>query len=450
MVAMARRRENICENRGVVARGKQQTKANISRPSPFITIFLLSIALPINFYIGPIRLSPYRLVIILLFLPGLIVLLSGKLGRVRATDKCMLLFAVWGAIALFATTPFDSAVQSAGIFIIESLGAYLLGRSLVRNEISFQALLRALFIMLLIMLPLALYETITDHSLVLDTIRPFFDVISKGNQEPRFGLYRAQVVFEHPILYGAFASSLLGLVYYAKIVHRKPVGGIGWSAVVSFASALSLSSGALAALSVQCVLIAWDRNTRSISYRWTILGALVLALYLIIDLLSNRTPFHVLVTYLTFSTGSSYNRILIWIYGTAEVWRHPLFGIGFADWVRPPWMGPSMDNFWLVIAVRYGLPAFVLLAAAFAFLFHDIGRIKYGSENLIKYRAGLFVSLGGLIIAGCTVDYWNAIYCWFLFLLGSGMWMLRGDSSDEGLHISASRNRPRAKDNGII
>jgi hypothetical protein len=356
----------------------------------------------------------------------------------------MILFAAWGAIALFITTPFDSAIQSAGIFIIESLGAYLIGRSLIRNEKSFQQLLRAIFVMLLVMLPLALYETVTDHAIVLDTIRPFFNVIPKGNQAPRFGLHRAQVVFEHPILYGAFASSLLGLLHYAKIVRAKPVGGIGWSAMVSFASALSLSSGALAALFVQYILIGWDKITNSIAYRWRILGAVFISIYLIIDLLSNRTPFHVIVTYLTFSTGSAYNRILIWNYGTAEVWRHPIFGIGFAEWEHPSWMSSSMDNFWLVIAVRYGLPAFILIAAAIVFLFRDIGRVRSTTENIIKYRSGLFVSLGGLIVAGCTVDYWNAIYCWFFFLIGSGMWMLHEDLVNEigSIPIGRGRHKP--------
>jgi hypothetical protein len=233
-------------------------------------------------------------------------------------------------------------------------------------------------------------------------------------------------------------------MYYAKIVRSKPVGGIGWLVAASFASVLSLSSGALAALFVQYVLIGWDKITKTIAYRWRILSALIVSVYLLIDLLSNRTPFHVIVTYLTFSTGSSYNRILIWNYGTAEVWRHPFFGIGFADWEHPSWMSSSMDNFWLVIAVRYGLPAFILLAAAFIFLFRDVGRIKYTNNNIIKYRSGIFTSLAGLIIAGCTVDYWNAIYCWFLFLLGSGVWMLRDDFDDEMRRTSASQDKHKA------
>jgi hypothetical protein len=68
----------------------------------------------------------------------------------------------------------------------------------------------------------------------------------------------------------------------------------------------------------------------------------------VVDLLSNRTPFHVFVTYLTFSVETGYARIMIWNWGIAEVMRHPVFGIGLAEWERPLWKSGSMDNFWLV------------------------------------------------------------------------------------------------------
>ena len=31
----------------------------------------------------------------------------------------------------------------------------------------------------------------------------------------------------------------------------------------------------------------------------------------------------------------------------------------------------------------------------------------------------------GLILAGTTVHYWNATFCLFMFLLGSGAWLNR-------------------------
>ena len=115
---------------------------------------------------------------------------------------------------------------------------------------------------------------------------------------------------------------------------------------------------------MQTGLIGWEVLTRGIRARWRLLSLGCVLAYFSIDLLSNRTPFHVIVTYLTFNVQTGYNRILIWQYGSAEVLRHPIFGIGLGDWERPAWMSSSMDNFWLVIAVRYGLPAFILICRA--------------------------------------------------------------------------------------
>ena len=74
-----------------------------------------------------------------------------------------------------------------------------------------------------------------------------------------------------------------------------------------------------------------------------------------------------LITYLTFNSGTAYWRLHIWNFGSAEVWRNPLFGIGLNDWARPSWMWTaSVDNFWLLTAMRYGIPAFLLLVAGIA------------------------------------------------------------------------------------
>ena len=145
---------------------------------------------------------------------------------------------------------------------------------------------------------------------------------------------------------------------------------------------------------------------------------------------SNRTPFHVFITYLTFNSESSYNRILIWDYGTAEVMRNPLFGIGYGEFDRPWWMHASVDNFWLLIAMRHGLPAFFLFVAAILLIMYKIGRQRIDDPEIAACRAGLLISLGGLIIAGTTVHFWTQLYTFFMFLVGSGVWML--DSKRSG------------------
>jgi len=116
--------------------------------------------------------------------------------------------------------------------------------------------------------------------------------------------------------------------------------------------------------------------------------------------------------------------LLIWQYGSASVAQHPWFGIGFGEWVRPHWMGSSVDNFWLLIAIRHGIPAAALIFLACVAV---IGRTAFTSrlpQDVQDYRTGYLISLIVFMLVGCTVHFWAAVFAWFLFLLGSGAWIL--------------------------
>ena len=69
-------------------------------PSLLIPLFILSLAVPFTFFIGPARLSPYRMVLIALFVPCLIAWLSGACGKIRMPDVLILLYCIWAAIAM--------------------------------------------------------------------------------------------------------------------------------------------------------------------------------------------------------------------------------------------------------------------------------------------------------------------------------------------------------------
>lgn len=166
------------------------------------------------------------------------------------------------------------------------------------------------------------------------------------------------------------------------------------------------------------------------------------AIYLWIDLMSNRSPFHVFVTYLTFSTQSAYNRINIWNYGTAEVARHPWFGIGLGDWIRAPWMSDSMDNFWLLIAVRYGLPSLGFLLALMLGMIWVIAQRKNLPQEWWNARHAWAFTLFGITVAAGTVHLWNALFVLFLFLIGSGMWLYDTDPEMENTPNKDKSNRP--------
>ena len=100
-----------------------------------------------------------------------------------------------------------------------------------------------------------------------------------------------------------------------------------------------------------------------------------------------------------------------------------VFGIGFGDWLRPTWMSDSMDNFWLLTAVRYGLPALLFLAAAIIVLALRQVRANANDAEVNRHRMAWLAITIGIAVSGITVHLWNAVFAYFFFLIGSGAWM---------------------------
>ena len=139
-------------------------------------------------------------------------------------------------------------------------------------------------------------------------------------------------------------------------------GNLTKIAGVVLATFMSASGGPYLVLMMQGFVASWERVLGKIQGRWDRTFSLFAAAYVAIDLFSTRTPFHVFVTYFTFSKQSAYNRILIFEYGTAE---GP--APDFRD--RAGGMGtPAVDvgqhgQLLAATAVRYGLPALLFLLA---------------------------------------------------------------------------------------
>jgi hypothetical protein len=239
------------------------------------------------------------------------------------------------------------------------------------------------------------------------------------------GFFRPQAVFEHPILWGVFCS--LGIANAFYIWRDKFAKSVLLSGFATGMTFTSLSSAPLLAATVQNGIIGWGWITRN---AWWVLIGLVALGYLVIDLISNRSPVQVLISYLTFNSGTAYWRLHIWTYGSAEVWRHPLFGIGLNDWARPSWMGTaSVDNFWLLTTMRYGLPTFLLLVAGIVANVVQIARQDL-SGRLADFRRGHVIALVSLAITLCTVHAWGATFAFVMFYLGTGSWIFTSATAE--------------------
>ncbi len=398
-------------------------------------LFLLSLVVPFGISIGPVLLSPHRLLILVLFVPFFFMLFfARRAGPVLLADWLIFGSALWVALALAMNHPVGRIIEPAGIHMIEFFGAYLIARVAIQSSEDFHQVVKVFFIIVMVLLPFAAIESLTHRPILLELLPGTY--VYPIDAGARLGMRRAQSLFAHPIIYGVFVSAGLGFFWYTL----KPRGlRFAAAPLVAMATIFSLSTGALISFIMQAAFISWDSIMKALKRRWTLFVILAILGYILIDLLSNRTPFHVLVTYATFSTGSAYNRILIWQYGTENVWANPIFGIGLNDWARPVWMVSSVDNYWLLIAMMYGLPAIVMLLLALVLILRKVALADLRSLDARQCRAAYLVVFGGLFIAGGTVHFWHAMMAFVMFIYGSGGWIAagRGRDDDDGEEAKA-------------
>lgn len=410
--------------------------------NPLNILLLLFLAPPdVTVHLGPLNFPIYRLYLVVM---APICTIKYMSIRKHPIDFFIFAYILWGVAALLYNHG-TSEWQYAGILIVETVTPFLLARLYLSSREQFEAFVKLYFLLVMLILPFALYEMLTGHHVLRDIGRAVMGYGPMKGRPARFGLERAYGPFEHPIHYGFFCSVALGLALAMKGSATAKLSR--WGAI-SLAVFCSMSSGPVLALMLQNILKAWDLGTKWMVARWRVLSAIFAALYVLIDLLSNRTPFHVLVSYGTFRLASAYNRIHIWNYGSASVAKYPVFGIGLNEWERAPWMSTSMDNFWLLTAVRYGLPAFIFLAAALAVQFYQLSQTSVTGQTA-EYRKGWCISLVAMIIAGCTVHFWTALYCFFFMMIGATVWILEVNeaSSDKATDTADEKNQksPRSR-----
>lgn len=434
----------------VAAEALQRSK--LPRP---VVIYLLTVTIPIGFNAGPLALTSLRLFLLVMVLPLLGRLLSGRYGKVLLTDILLLLHIIWATIALALNSP-NQVVQQIGSVGVEFIGGYLLGRAYIRTAEDIVALARWLVFLVLCTMPLALFEAKTGRPLLIELIRKLPGLTSVGivTIEGRMGLERVQAVFAHPIHYGLFCSVALSFAFVAL----RDLTSNGWrwlsSGLIALCGFLALSSGALLAIILQAALIAWSSIFARLRWRWWLLVSQFVLAYIIIDIFSNRTPLKVFMSYATFSAHNAYYRSIIFDWGMKNVWAHPIFGLGLNDWVRPAYMtSGTMDNFWLVMAVRYGIPGFLLLAAGYAWTIFLVMRRNFdGSLVLTRIRRAWVFTFLGLSFTLTTVHVWTNIYSFVFFMFGAGMWLIYteapGGGADTGPQPRTARAAPARPQRG--
>ena len=388
-------------------------------------IFLLGLVWPTAaaIHLGDLFLPVYRIILLALF-PVLLLAIARARVRLAAPDYLVVGFALaQGLIVIghhglfepievisYVSSQSATGIENAGSFFLETAIPYLTARLFIRDTNAVVATMRLQIVLVLAIAITTVVQALTGYSL-------FAGGYVGG--EIRMGLFRSNGPFPHPILWGLFAASSFTFAFLATATASEGWKRTAIAALIFIATVTSASSAPMLAVVVQLCLILWLTISKRLRHRWWYLTAAFVTAYIAIDILSNRTPVHVLFSYATLSPGTGYYRMLIWEYGWANVVNSPLFGIGLNDWTRPFWMNASVDAFWLVVMMRCGLLGFACLVAGLLAAFIQVARTTNTlSVSDRRIAAGWMITFSAYVLGGITVAFFYQSLAHFFFLAG--------------------------------
>lgn len=387
-----------------------------------IAVFMCSMLIPAEFKVGPIRLTPYT-ALLLAFIGPMLLLFARQVteGRNRLVLLDWLILA--HVLASAAAILYNNGLPRL-VFVVNNsvtlLGGYLIGRVLIRRAADYEHFFRWFYYGLLFWLPFALIEMLTRQMIITQILSHFADVLPRAGNSPRLGLNRVQAFMEHAITYGLLCSVGVANSYYIlrDAPALKRLGRTGFFAFMTF---ISLSSAPNIAQGLQFMLIGWDRLLGSLRHKWVMLVILATVTLATVQLAAPHGIVGLVIDNLAFDSSTGWGRTEIFAYGSAEVLRNPIFGIGLGDnWIRPWYRKPSVDNFWLMTALRYGLlAATLLILGILAHLAIILSRSNLDAK-FAEYRKGYVIAWIGMIFILATVHIWGSAPVFIMAYLGAG------------------------------
>jgi O-antigen ligase len=211
----------------------------------------------------------------------------------------------------------------------------------------------------------------------------------------------------------------------------------------------TLSSAAIVNLALHAGFYGYRVIVRVAGYRtdWRPLAFGVISVFALLQLLTKGGAIATIINYVALDPVTGYFRLAIWEFGSASVWTKPLFGHGYTAYERPAWMvTDSIDNHWLFIAIRYGLPAVIVYLALVLYVVFRLGSI---SMKLPRDKGDVFGAL--LIVISCatvlglTVAFVNEFHVWFIFMLAASTALIQSYDRRIALQDKVVRQIKRAQ-----
>ena len=391
-------------------------------------LFVISIFIPVEFHylVGTLRIEAYRVVLGLTLIYAFINL-KKVLEQADIIDILLFIFAILATSSLIYNHGLQKGIESSGILIIEILGAFYLARLFITTPKAYYQINMWFVTVLAVLVVFSLYEAFARHRILHEWAKSLtghdaLDYRLYTHYYIRMGIMRTTNLFAHPILYGT-----IGAIFFPFIVlltlFRFKISYLIRAVAIFVGMVSTLSSAPLLSVAFQGMTAVLTRFWSGGKRFWFGFGFIALSGMILINTISNRGFFAILVSYLTFNPVTGYYRMLQWQYSMDDILEHPLFGIGLHDWTRPEWMNNSIDSFWLLMTLQHGMIAsFLLLFLCLYAVFHMLNRLHKHHQATRWMVQSWVLAFMSLILIGFTVDYFGKIQPLFFFVLGSIGW----------------------------
>ena len=392
-----------------------QARGNLAVYFAVLLGYLLLLPPQFNASIVGSVIPPYRF---FLLLSSVFVVVSAMRGRLRFTWPDIIIFAAtaWICLAMSITSVAQQAFTASVAHIADVGLAYFFARAAIRDLRDLRMFLLLLLPGLLVVGGIMVLEAMTSRHIIQGIASQLTGQEINYGSSPRWGLMRAQGPFVHPILAGIFLASFLPLYWLAGFKWWAKIGG----ALAALCSVVTISSAALLALFAGAILLGYNWLTeRFVNLTWRLFFVFSGLGIFALEYGTNSGAFGVLVRFASINTVSSYTRILIWDYGTKNVAGSPWVGIGYREWDRPQWLGFSIDNYWLLVAMRFGIPAVGLILLATVIAVVVLSRRSAASRTFdSRAERGVAIALVVFALALVSVSVWLSAQVWFYMLVG--------------------------------
>jgi len=364
--------------------------------------------------------TPSRAVVIFLLGPALSIVIRRQLSL---CDFLALATAVWcvGAIMLN-----DGFRPYALVEILEFLGGYMFGRAFFFGPRSLQVFVRVFKVVVSSVIFLAVLDLLSGRRFTAEMFSTIFPMnVDLTEVQFRYNLVRATSTFPTAELYGTFCAVAAGIFLFSE---RTTVRKIIFSGIAVFGCVLSISSGPVLALAIVLAAFGYDRLLKQYPGRWRSFIKLVLAfviLFFVADVVFRGNelmhPLLILVRNLTFDPQTGYYRVDQWEHAMPIIMASPWVGNGFNfSVVAGDNMLLSVDNFFLVMAWRFGFPAVILFVLTMASASQSgRGPGAWGANSYMHdMRVGFSLAVWTFAMVGITVHLWDATWIFWSLCIG--------------------------------